>query len=182
MLHFRKFLELPDGGACIGIHPAAAGWPANSPLRSNRRSRGRHHPAFLLRPHPGQRKCAGGGTRADWGFARSLRPSGPCEGDVGRPRLPCRRAQLSWMQRLPGRYPAALPCTFGCRQRSFPSSLPPALGLGWAVRAATVLNDLLTSCCARWQAGSSDDVRNVIFWICHAFPECKIYGLGECAH
>ncbi|RPD70517.1 AB-hydrolase YheT [Lentinus tigrinus ALCF2SS1-7] len=29
-----------------------------------------------------------------------------------------------------------------------------------------------------YHAGSSDDVGNVILWICHAFPECKIYGIG----
>ncbi|KAI0718559.1 AB-hydrolase YheT [Cerioporus squamosus] len=29
-----------------------------------------------------------------------------------------------------------------------------------------------------YHAGSSDDVRNAILWICHTFPECKIYGCG----
>ncbi|RDX46046.1 AB-hydrolase YheT [Lentinus brumalis] len=29
-----------------------------------------------------------------------------------------------------------------------------------------------------YHAGSSDDVRHVILWICHTFPECRIYGCG----
>ncbi|KAI8989626.1 AB-hydrolase YheT [Trametes punicea] len=29
-----------------------------------------------------------------------------------------------------------------------------------------------------YHAGSSDDIRHVILWICHTFPECRIYGLG----
>ncbi|TFK87292.1 AB-hydrolase YheT [Polyporus arcularius HHB13444] len=29
-----------------------------------------------------------------------------------------------------------------------------------------------------YHAGSSDDVRNVILWIYHTFPECRIYGCG----
>ncbi|KAI0325714.1 AB-hydrolase YheT [Cubamyces sp. BRFM 1775] len=29
-----------------------------------------------------------------------------------------------------------------------------------------------------YHAGSSDDIRHVVLWICHTFPECRIYGLG----
>ncbi|KAI9056280.1 AB-hydrolase YheT [Trametes sanguinea] len=29
-----------------------------------------------------------------------------------------------------------------------------------------------------YHAGSSDDIRHVVLWICHTFPDCRIYGLG----
>ncbi|KAI0753262.1 AB-hydrolase YheT [Daedaleopsis nitida] len=29
-----------------------------------------------------------------------------------------------------------------------------------------------------YHAGSSEDIRPVVLWICHTFPGCKIYGLG----
>ncbi|KAL1939435.1 hypothetical protein VTO73DRAFT_9991 [Trametes versicolor] len=29
-----------------------------------------------------------------------------------------------------------------------------------------------------YHAGSSDDVRHVVLWICHTFPECRIFGIG----
>ncbi|KAI0643883.1 AB-hydrolase YheT, partial [Trametes meyenii] len=29
-----------------------------------------------------------------------------------------------------------------------------------------------------YHAGSSDDVRHVVLWICRTFPQCRIYGLG----
>ncbi|KAH9937799.1 AB-hydrolase YheT [Epithele typhae] len=29
-----------------------------------------------------------------------------------------------------------------------------------------------------YHAGSSDDVRHVVLWICHTFPSCSMYGLG----
>ncbi|KAI0828163.1 AB-hydrolase YheT [Trametes gibbosa] len=29
-----------------------------------------------------------------------------------------------------------------------------------------------------YHAGSSDDIRHVVLWICHTFPGCRIYGIG----
>ncbi|OSC96495.1 AB-hydrolase YheT [Trametes coccinea BRFM310] len=29
-----------------------------------------------------------------------------------------------------------------------------------------------------YHAGSSDDIRHVVLWMCHTFPDCRIYGLG----
>ncbi|KAI0364220.1 AB-hydrolase YheT [Pilatotrama ljubarskyi] len=29
-----------------------------------------------------------------------------------------------------------------------------------------------------YHAGSSDDVRHVVLWICHTFPDCRLYGAG----
>lgn len=30
------------------------------------------------------------------------------------------------------------------------------------------------------KAGSSEDIRPVVLWICATFPGCSIYGLGAC--